>query len=210
MEPYGHICQTGCKTLSFVSILTHRLRAIVRSSEKFEVRILRPVEFEKIRDAMDPDTRKICTSLLLTGMRYAELQRFRENPDWLDGKFVYLPRGSMLKVKAKQRERAIRLSDMGKTLIQDLFLVPHPLPELPALDMKLKRLSKRVLEGATVNNKTFRKTWESWLVFYYPEKALQIALSQGHTTTTQYEHYLNIPFDDVDRKDMRKWVEGWI
>ena len=42
----------------------------------------------------------------------------------------------------------------------------------------------------------------------YPDKALQIALSQGHTTTTQYEHYLNIPFDDEDRKEMRKWVEG--
>jgi len=210
MDPYGRIFQTGCKTLSFISILTYTLRAIVRSSEKFEVRILRPVEFEKLRDAMDPDTKRICTALLLTGMRYAELQRFRENPDWLDGKFVYLPRGSMLKVKAKQRERAIRLSDMGKTLIKDLFLVPHPLPELPALDMKLRRLSKRVLEGPSVNNKTFRKTWESWLVFYYPDKALQIALSQGHTTTTQYEHYLNIPFDDDDRKEMRKWVEGWI
>jgi hypothetical protein len=32
------------------------LRAIVRSSEKFQVRILRPVEFENIRDEMDPDS----------------------------------------------------------------------------------------------------------------------------------------------------------
>ena len=71
----------------------------------------------------------------------------------------------------------------------------HPLPDLPALDMKLRRLSKRILEGVAINNKSFRKTWESWLVFYYPDKALQIALSQGHTTTTQYEHYLNIPFE---------------
>ena len=99
------------------------MRAIVRSSEKFEVRILRPMEYEKLRDAMDVDTRKICTSLLLTGMRYAELQRLRENPDWLDGKFVHLPRGSMLKVKAKQRERAIRLSDLGKTLVPDFVPV---------------------------------------------------------------------------------------
>ena len=141
------------------------MRAIVRSSEKFEVRILRPVEFEKIRDAMEPDTRRICTSLLLTGMRYAELQRFRENPEWLDGNFVYLPRGSMLKVKAKQRERAIRLSDMGKTLIQDLFLAPHPLPELPALDKKLRRLSRKILEGSPVNNKTFRKPRNHGLCF---------------------------------------------
>ena len=182
----------------------------MRSSEKFEVRILRPMEFEKLRDAMDPDTRKICTALLLTGMRYAELCRFRENPDWLDGKFVYLPRGSMLKVGAKQRERAIRLSDMGKTLVPDLFQSSFPLSKLPALDMKMRRLSKRILEGPPVNNKTFRKTWESWLVFYYPDKALQIALSQSHTTTTQYEHYLNIPFDDDDGKEMRKWVEGWV
>ena len=63
--------------------------------------------------------------------------------------------------------------------------------------MKLRRLSKRILEGTPINNKSFRKTWESWLVFYYPDKSLQIALSQGYTTTTQYEHYLNIPFEDL-------------
>lgn len=145
---------------------------IVRSSEKFEVRILRPVEFETLRDAMVPNTMRICASLLLTRMRYAELQRFMENPDWPDGKFINLPRGFMLKVKAKQRERAMRLSDMGKTLLPGLFQVLHPLPELPDLDMKLRRLSKRILEGTPINNKSFRKTWESLLVFYYPDKAL--------------------------------------
>jgi integrase len=165
------------------------LRSIVRSSEKFQIRILRPIEFEIIRNAMDPDTRRICTSLLLTGMRYAELQRLRENPDWLDGKFIFLPRGSMLKVKAKQSKRTIGSSDVWKTLMPDLFQCPRPLPELSALDMELRRLSKRILERAPVNNETFRKTLESWLVFYYPDKSLQIALSQGHTTTTRYKHY---------------------
>jgi integrase len=109
--------------------------------------VLRPSEWETIRDALGMDTKRICTSLLVTGMRHAELQRFRVNPDWLDGKFIFLLKGSMLKVKAKQKERAIRLSDMGKTLIKDLFQVPYPLPELPAFDMKLWRLSKRTLEG---------------------------------------------------------------
>ncbi|MCL4480154.1 MAG: hypothetical protein M1113_01540 [Candidatus Thermoplasmatota archaeon] len=117
----------------------------MRSSEKFQVRILRPIKFEELREAMGLDTRRICTSLLLTGMRYAELQRFREKPGWLDGKFIYLPRGSMLKVRAKQRERAIRLSDIEKTLVRDLFQSSYPLPELPAFDMKLRRLSKRTL-----------------------------------------------------------------
>ena len=73
-----------------------------------------------------------------------------------------------------------------------------------------KGIPKKNHFGIPVNNKTFRKTWESWLVFYYSDKVLQIALSQGHTTITQYEHYVNIPFEEYDRKEMRKWVEGWI
>ena len=64
------------RNVKFFGILTAALRPIIRSSEKFQVRILRPVEFETLRDAMDPNTRRICTSLLLTGMRYAEVQSF--------------------------------------------------------------------------------------------------------------------------------------
>ena len=87
----SHGVKTRCEALSFDGILTAALRPIVRSSEKFQVRVLRSSEFEIIRDSMGPDTRRISTSLLLTGMRYAELQRFRDNPDWLDVKFIYLP-----------------------------------------------------------------------------------------------------------------------
>ena len=65
------------KPLSLATNLTLILRAIVRSSEKFEVRILRPSEWEILRDSLDINMKRICTSLLVTGMRYAELQRFR-------------------------------------------------------------------------------------------------------------------------------------
>lgn len=34
-------------------------------------------------------------------MRYAELRRFKENPDWLEGRFVYLPRESTVKFQTK-------------------------------------------------------------------------------------------------------------
>ena len=37
---------------------------------------------ENIKTLIDNDTKRIATSLLLTGMRYAEIQRFRLNPDW--------------------------------------------------------------------------------------------------------------------------------
>jgi hypothetical protein len=69
------------KPLSLDINLTGILRAIVRSSEKFEVRILSPSEWETLRDNLDIDMKRICTSLLVTRMRYAELQRFRENSD---------------------------------------------------------------------------------------------------------------------------------
>lgn len=67
--------------LRFDGNLTVALRSSIRSFEKFQVRILRSVESEIIRNALDPDNRRIITSLPLTGMRYAELQRFGENPD---------------------------------------------------------------------------------------------------------------------------------
>lgn len=171
---------------------------------------MRPVEWETLREALDPEMRRLCTAHLLTGMRYAELSRFRENLSWFDGKFIHVPKGAMLKRMARQRERDIHLSDMGTTLVPDLFQVQTPLPSLPSFDMSLRRLSRRVLEGHPVNNKSFRKTWESWLVFYYPSRAIDIALSQGHTTATQYAYYVNTPFTEDDRKQMRKWVEGWI
>ena len=55
------------------------MKPIVRSSEKFQVRILRSAEWGQLREKMGIDTKKLCTSLLVTGMRYAEPGRFREN-----------------------------------------------------------------------------------------------------------------------------------
>lgn len=182
---------------------------IVRSSAKFEVKTFKTSKWEILRDARDMDTKRICTSLLVTGMKYAELQRLRENHDWLGGKFIYLSRGSMLKVNEKQRERALMLSDMGKTILRDLFQVPDPMPERPTFYMKLRRLSRRTPDDPSINNKTFGKTRESWLLFYFSDKTLQIALSQGHTITISHEHDPSIPFEEDDRKDMRKWAEGW-
>ena len=54
------------KPLSLATNLTLILRAIVRSSEKFEVRILRPSEWEVLRDSLDINMKRICTSLLAT------------------------------------------------------------------------------------------------------------------------------------------------
>lgn len=62
------------------------------------------------------------------------------------------PLGSIMRVKAKQKERAIGLGDIHSTLISDLFQTPLPLPGITAFDMKLRRRSRRVLQVSPVNN----------------------------------------------------------
>ena len=37
----------------------------------------------------------------------------------------------------------------------------------------------------------------------FPERALRIALNQGHTITTQYGNYLNVPFEENSGKERR-------
>ena len=45
------------------------------------VRILRPWEYAILRSELSPDQQIVSDSLLLTGMRYEELIRFRNAPD---------------------------------------------------------------------------------------------------------------------------------
>lgn len=63
-------------------------------------------------------------------------------------------------------------------------------------------------EGITA--RTLRKTYESWLIFSYPEHSTLIFLSQGHSQLTSLTHYINLPFLKEDKKDMKRWVEGWL
>ena len=92
------------------------------------VRVLRPMEYEQLwKGARSQENQTRLDALLLTGLRYVEAQRLQENPDWLDGKFVHLPEYAQKKVKRQQRERWIRLSDKGRTIVR-YFFKAKPLP----------------------------------------------------------------------------------
>ena len=65
-----------------------------------------------------------------------------------------------------------------------------------------------VCKGLSV--KSTRKTWESWLMFNYPQHIATITLSQGHTQITSLQHYVNMPFTEADRIEIHNYVEGWI
>ncbi len=176
-----------------------------KSKGIWDTLILRPSEFKQISNMVSRKYEIIFSALLLTGMRYEELVRFRQHPEWFDGSFIHLPpETGQKKVKRQSPERWVRLSIAGKAMIKSLFDIS--LPSVESADQYI-HYTFPLIEHFSV--KSFRKTWESWLVFYYPGKEILIAESQGHTSVIQFKHYLNMPFTDKDRLEMKDYVEGW-
>jgi hypothetical protein len=154
-------------------------------------------------------TGPLCDGLLLTGLRYVEAQRLQENPDWLDGRFIHLPIQAQRKVKRLQKERWVKLSSKGTTVVP-YFLKSKPLPTWKAWSGDLKRWADHSqLDAAGLGPKSMRKTWESWLVSSYPERVLEVFLSQGHTQMTALSHYLGMPLTQADKDAMLEYVSGW-
>jgi len=172
---------------------------------KSKTRILRPSEYLIIKENVKKrDKQILMDSLLLTGMRYEELIRFRQNPEWLDREFIHLPEWAQKKAKRKQKERTVKLSIMGRSIIPQLFEIS--VPPRTTFDKWLK-YNFPLIQGLSA--KTFRKTWESWLIFYYGDSTFSIASSQGHDELTELRYYVNLPFREEDRIGMRPFVEGW-
>jgi len=177
------------------------------------VRILRPDEYKLIEESLDNINKIKFNTSLLTGMRYIELRRFQDNPNWFDSKrgFIHLPVTAVKKHKRKQKDRWVRLNTLGRTYI-DFFISDKEnlFPTRATWNENLKRWAKKVdLDVTGICPKTTRKTWESWLTFLYPEKLMQITLSQGHTTMTSLGHYQQMPFIDEDKPLMEEYTRGW-
>lgn len=179
-------------------------------------RVLFPEEFIAICNViekMGKDKKDDLTNLqmcLLMGTRYEEARRIQANPNCYDksGGFIEIKNK---KVKVKEHKRYIRLSSKAKNIIPYFFNVDKRLPSMQAWDKKLKgyaRLAGIGDEG--ISSRMMRKTYESWLMFYYPNQTMMILQSQGHLLATALEHYINTPFNEEDKRLMKEWVEGWV
>jgi len=125
--------------------------------------------------------------------------------------FINLPRVAMKKKKQVQKERSIRLNKNGADKVALFLELGKKLPTYVTWRENLVRWAKNVgLDTSGLSVKTTRKTWECWLVYYYPHVTANIYLSQGHTQMTALHSYLNMPFTDQDRKEMEEFVGGWI
>ena len=177
---------------------------------KSGVRILRADELELLRQGGQSDIERTqMDGLLYTGMRYIEAVRLHDNPQWFDPKgFVFLPKEAILKSQRHQLERWVKLNERGRGILP-LFLKGKQLPSWQVWADRLKRAAGRAsLDSSGLGPKTFRKTWESWLVSSYPNRLTEILLSQGHTAITSVGHYLNMPFLQEDKDRIRPYVEG--
>lgn len=177
---------------------------VFTSKGESDTLILRPREFKRIRENCDRRHQIIMDCLLYTGMRYQELLRLREHSEWLNGQFIQLPSETgQKKIKRSSPGRWTRLSIQGRKAVESLFDIQ--LPTNNSINQYLNYNFR--IPGFSL--KSLRKTYESWLVFYFPQQQLEIAMSQGHTVITQVRHYLNLPFSDVDKIEMKEFVEGW-
>lgn len=194
----------------------------ILKGKKIKVRILRPNEYERLREGIGAGKTKMRGSrkvayqanldaCLLLGARYRECLRIQANPNWFDGNFIHLPWIEELAQSRHQPERWIRLSSIGKVIIPYFLQNEIKLPSVQAWDADLKCWSENVGLGSKgITARTLRKTYESWLVFSYPDHIPLIFLSQGHNQLTALHHYINLPFTENDKEYMKKWVEGWI
>ena len=186
-------------------------RPILKEGKKWKVRILRPVEFALLREgAVNSSYQVQLDALLYSGMRYVEMQRLSQNKNWLDESgFVYLPQTAVLKMHRRQLNRWVKLNSKGLQALK-LFIRGDNLPVWETWTIWMKEWAERMgLDPVGLGPKTTRKTWESWLAFYFGQNhLLEIVQSQGHTTGTSLHHYLSMPFLPRDKEQMGEFVSG--
>jgi len=190
---------------------------------KQETRILYPSEYRAIRSHLSFKDQLLLDGLIFTGMRGVEFMRFLGAPEWFkpSRRAIDLPKGSVLKKKAKQAERTVLLSNAGVQAIETLisYLKKHPDDIRPIsrqawTETLLRAASKARAEGhlgdlTGVAPKMTRKTWSSWLLATHSHREGSISLSMGHDIRTMLHHYAGLGWPPEVRQEIRQYTAGW-
>jgi integrase len=190
------------------------------------IRVLKPSEFEAIKQqSTNLDSEFLLDLLLNTGMRYTEIERLIKNTNenidknhkinndklWFrkEDKKIDLPN-----IATKTgRARSVSLTP-AFTNIMDYHIRRGGKIEIPTfqgMNQNLKRWSKKAAidRPQIIGIRTFRKTWESWLVLSDKNWG-RILNSQGHKDTIALQHYIDLKeFKEEDKKKIKEYVTGW-
>lgn len=177
-------------------------------------RVLHVVEYEALRKGSGKFSNQLRLDLeLLTAGRYRELRELQWNKQWFewDNNSLHIKEHKIFRVR-KTPQRYIHLSTLGKAQVETFLNSKNiVLSSYSAMGENLKRWAERAdIDPRGLTVKCFRKTYESWLMFYYPEKSFSIFQSVGHTPEVAMKHYVNTPFTEEDKILMKKYIEGWM
>jgi len=181
---------------------------IITIGDKTPLRVLRPSEFEAIRNALPTDSHRIFLDLALySGMKYEELVWFAKHPTSFEESTS----------KIKTPNRTIRLSVKGLEAVKGFIAGPKKVRTRQGWSKSLKVAARAAkIDDTGLSAKTLRKTMESWLVGVHvliekkPTALQMIAESFGHTPKTALEHCINLDFTDVEVRKIKSIVKGWL
>lgn len=173
------------------------------------VRILRPDEYDKLLNAIPKDHHKTIFEVLFwSGMRYAEIRRFHNHPEWYmkESKAIALlgSTGAQKKAKRKFEDRYITPIPPQLESILRFFQKDQVPPSLRAWDYNLKRWGELAGIGPEgLSAKTTRKSIESWMIAGGCDP-FKICLRQGHDSVTAIRHYVGIPFSPGEKEEIKR------
>ena len=182
-----------------------------------KIRTLTPQDFDKLREQAPTYEEKFLLDLMLnTGMRYIELQRFiksiksKDKDEWFDDKrkMITLPSNA---TKTYVSRNVLLTPEFTNVIKRELEREQEiPIISYQTLDNRLKKwaIKADIDKPHIIAVKTFRKTWESWLVTAN-KSVLKILPSLGHTSTVALNHYLTSGFTDEEKAEMIKRTAGW-
>ena len=146
----------------------------------------------------------------ITGMRYVELQRLHDNPNWYSKSRnqIILPAEAQKKVKQKLIKRTIDKLPSTFSYVFKQFVEGSRPPENSSWNRDLARWSRKACIEPKISPKTPRKTIESWMLKAGINE-YEIYSRQGHDPVTSLRHYQSLSFTDYEMRDIEKRLTEW-
>jgi len=179
---------------------------------KGEIKILTPAEYQKLRNVIPQKRHKtLLDILLITGMRYIEVQRLWEHKEWYmrNENMIHLDGEAQQKHRRSQQERTIHPLPGMFDLLMDNFYSDRKPPAESNWNTDLRAWAK--LAGIApygLSAKTTRKTIESWLIKAEVNESA-VCLRAGHDSVTSMKHYQGLAFNDIETQDIIRQLTVW-
>ena len=190
------------------------IEPIVKTFGNSLTRVLRPVEYELLfRSCSKYNYQVLMSTLLYTGARYSEICLLYKTPTMFRQTGHIYVRST--KKKAKEKDRYIKLNQNGIHAVRAFLNIKTDLewpPAITNLYTDIRRWAQAAeLDLTGIGVKMFRKTWEAWLGYSYPNALGPICTSQGHTDAIGLTHYATgLPLSPEDKVAIKKETQGWL